>query len=129
MSGPRVVCVACGVPINSLLSPLCGACATGMPEKGTDQHVGQMIAARAAISNVVVPKAPFDHDKVAALIASELAALDGYDPNDPNSGLYDLRWSGGPTPEPEGDAWNMDYMPKGEHIAAAVAAFMQGESP
>lgn len=54
---PRIVCVACGNPTDSLLSPLCIACATGAPAKGTDQHVGQMIAARAAMSNVVVSQA------------------------------------------------------------------------
>ena len=59
--------------------------------------------------------------EVAVLIASELARIDGYDPEDQHGGLYDLRWSGGPNPEPEGDAWHMDYLPKGERIAAILA--------
>lgn len=53
-------------------------------------------------------------------IACALAELDGYDPKDQNCGLYDLRWSGGPNPEPEGDAWHMDYLPKAEKIASAL---------
>ena len=53
-------------------------------------------------------------------IACALARLDGYDPSDENGGLYDLRWAGGPEPEPLGDAWNMDYMPKAKKIAAAI---------
>ncbi len=56
-----------------------------------------------------------------AAIASELARVDGYDPDDQHGGLYDLRWSGGPTPEPEGDAWSMDYLPTAERIAKAIA--------
>lgn len=57
---------------------------------------------------------------VVTAIACELARIDGYDPEDQHGGLYDIRWSGGPTPEPEGDAWNMDYLPKAERIAMAI---------
>lgn len=62
-------------------------------------------------------------DEAAALIASELAAIDGFDAADDNCGLYDVQWTGGPTPEPLGDAWNMDYLPKGERIAKALAQY------
>lgn len=55
-------------------------------------------------------------------IASELARIDGYDPDDMHGGLYDLRWTGGREPEPAGDAWNMDYLPKAERIAVALRA-------
>lgn len=60
-------------------------------------------------------------DNLIAAIASELARVDGYDPDDQHGGLYDLRWSGGPTPEPEGDAWSMDYLPTAKRIAKAIA--------
>src|SRR5690606_30500832 len=60
-------------------------------------------------------------DKLITAIAGELARVDGYDPDDQHGGLYDLRWSGGPTPEPEGDAWSMDYLPTAERIAKAIA--------
>jgi len=59
-------------------------------------------------------------EDLAVIIASELARIDGYDPEDQHSGLYELRWTGFPTPEPEGDAWNMDYLPKAERIAKAI---------
>lgn len=62
------------------------------------------------------------NEPIVAAIAGELARLDGYDPEDQNGGLYDLRWSGGSAPEPLGDAWSMDYLPKAERIAAAIAA-------
>lgn len=63
----------------------------------------------------------FMRDRMPALIAARLAADDGYDPEDQHGGLYDLRWSGGPEPEPQGDAWSMDYLPRGEKIAADLA--------
>ena len=47
-------------------------------------------------------------DDLAALLAHELAQMDGMD----EDGLFELRWSGGTCPEPLGDAWNMDYLPK-----------------
>lgn len=50
-------------------------------------------------------------------IACALAEADGFDPDDQHGGLYDLRWSGGPAPEPLGDAWTMDYLPRAEQIA------------
>lgn len=53
-------------------------------------------------------------------IACELARIDGYNPEDLHGGLYDLRWSGGPEPEPMGDTWNMEYLPKAERIAKAL---------
>lgn len=55
-------------------------------------------------------------DELAAMLAYELAEMDGLD----EDGLFELRWSGGACPEPLGDAWNMDYMPKGERLAAIV---------
>jgi hypothetical protein len=58
----------------------------------------------------------------AAVIACELARIDGYDPEDKQGGLYDLRWSSGSAPEPLGDAWSMDYLPKAEKISAALTA-------
>jgi hypothetical protein len=48
------------------------------------------------------------------------ARIDGFEPEDENGGLYDLRWSSGASPEPLGDAWAMDYLPKGERIANAL---------
>lgn len=61
-------------------------------------------------------------DDMTRAIACALAKIDGYDPEDLNCGLYELRWSGGPNPEPEGDAWHMDYLPKAEKIAATIAS-------
>ena len=55
-------------------------------------------------------------DELAAMLAHELAEMDGMD----EDSLFELRWSGGPCPEPLGDAWNMDYLPKGERLAAVV---------
>lgn len=59
-------------------------------------------------------------DRIALVIAEALAREDGFDPADQDCGLYDLRWSGGVSPEPLGDAWKMDYLPRGERIAAAL---------
>ncbi len=56
----------------------------------------------------------------AEALAAELAKEDGYDINDMNCGLYDLRWSSGTSPEPLGDAWSMDYLPRAERIVAAL---------
>lgn len=64
-------------------------------------------------------------DEAVMVIASELARIDGYDPEDQHGGLYDLRWSGGPEPEPQGDAWNMDYLPRATRIAKALASQSQ----
>lgn len=64
-------------------------------------------------------------EELAVLIADELARIDGYDPEDPHGGLYDLRWSGGPEPEPAGDAWTMDYLPKAERIARSLTSAKQ----
>ncbi len=60
--------------------------------------------------------------ELAVVIAAELAVLDGFNPEDPQDSLFTLQWSGGSAPEPLGDAWSMDYLPKGERIAAAVFA-------
>lgn len=65
---------------------------------------------------------PSGADDQIRVIACALAEIDGYDPKDLNGGLYDLRWSGGASPEPEGDAWHMDYLPKAKKIAAALSA-------
>ena len=59
-------------------------------------------------------------DDLAALLAHELAQMDGMD----EDGLFELRWSGGTCPEPLGDAWNMDYLPKGERLAASVEQYV-----
>lgn len=56
------------------------------------------------------------NDELSAMLAHELAQMDGMD----EDGLFELRWSGGTCPEPLGDAWNMDYLPKGERLAAVV---------
>ena len=56
------------------------------------------------------------NDELAAMLAHEMAEIDGMD----EDGLFELRWSGGACPEPLGDAWNMDYLPKGERLAAVV---------
>lgn len=55
-------------------------------------------------------------DELAALLANKLAEMDGMD----EDGLFELRWSRGAQPEPLGDAWNIDYLPKGERLAAVV---------
>lgn len=55
-------------------------------------------------------------------LANALAQFDGIDVNDPHSGLFDLRWAGGPEPYPLGDAWSMDYEPKARRIAEILAA-------
>lgn len=60
-------------------------------------------------------------DDLAALLAHELAQMDGMD----EDGLFELRWSGGTCPEPLGDAWNMDYLPKGERLAATVEQYVR----
>lgn len=59
-------------------------------------------------------------DDLAALLAHELAQMDGMD----EAGLFELRWTGGACPEPLGDAWNMDYLPKGERLAASVEQYV-----
>jgi len=59
-------------------------------------------------------------DDLAALLAYELAQMDSMD----EDGLFELRWSGGNCPEPLGDAWNMDYLPKGERLAASVEQYV-----
>ena len=56
------------------------------------------------------------NDELAALLANKLAEMDHMD----EDALFSLRWSGGTEPEPLGDAWNMDYLPKGEQLAAVV---------
>jgi hypothetical protein len=56
------------------------------------------------------------NDELAALLANKLAEMDNMD----EDALFSLRWSGGTAPEPMGDAWNMDYLPKGEQLAAVV---------
>ena len=61
-------------------------------------------------------------DDLVAIIASELAAIDGFDPNDRNDSIYAVQWSGGPASEPLGDEWSINYLPKGERIAAAILA-------
>lgn len=55
-------------------------------------------------------------DDLAHQIACVLAEVDGYDPDDMNCGLYDLRWSGGSAPEPLGDAFSLEYLPKAYRI-------------
>jgi hypothetical protein len=56
------------------------------------------------------------NEELVALLANKLAEMDHMD----EDALFSLRWSGGPEPEPLGDAWNMDYLPKGEQLAAVV---------
>ncbi len=68
-----------------------------------------------------------DVEALTALIADELARIDGYDPEDQRGGLYDLRWTGGTEPEPAGDAWTMDYLPKAERIARRLASAQQAD--
>jgi hypothetical protein len=65
--------------------------------------------------------------EAARLIACELARIDGYDPEDQDSDLYDVCWSSGSNPEPLGDVWQMDYLPKGERIAAALLPFQRSD--
>ena len=84
---------------------------------------------------MTAPNAPMSAEEVSALerlthsIASELAMIDGFDPDDEHGGLYDLRWQGSSMPEPLGDAWSMDYLPKAERIArTAVAAMAEREA-
>lgn len=60
------------------------------------------------------------NDELAALLANKLAEMDHMD----EDGLFELRWSGGTYPEPLGDAWNMDYLPKGERLAASVEQYV-----
>lgn len=84
-------------------------------------------ALAAAPAAPAAPGAAVGVDEVRT-IACALAREDGFDPDDKHGGLYDLRWSGGPTPEPLGDAWAMDYLPKAERIAAALAGKAQEES-
>lgn len=55
---------------------------------------------------------------LAVAIASALADFDGMD----EASLHTLRWSYGAQPEPMGDAWCMDYLPRGEAIARLLAA-------
>lgn len=63
-----------------------------------------------------------DAELIVHRIARALAVEDGYDPDDKACGLYDLRWSGGTEPEPVGDAFTMDYLPRAERIAAIISA-------
>lgn len=50
-------------------------------------------------------------------IAALLADFDGMDLDS----LHTLRWSGGAQPEPMGDAWCMDYLPRAEAIVRLLA--------
>ena len=43
------------------------------------------------------------NDELAAMLARELAQIDGME----EDGLFSLRWSGGTCPEPVGDAWQL----------------------
>ena len=52
-------------------------------------------------------------------IACELAKIDGLDPEDEQGGAYHVVWSGQP-PEPMGDPWNLEYLPKAGRIAKAL---------
>lgn len=70
-------------------------------------------------ANATVPVEPRITDGDIAAIASELARIDGYDPEDEQGGLYHVVWSGQP-PEPMGDVWNLEYMPKAKRIAKAL---------
>lgn len=55
--------------------------------------------------------------ELSVAIASALADFDGMD----EASLHALRWSYGAQPEPMGDAWCMDYLPRGEAIARLLA--------
>lgn len=54
-------------------------------------------------------------------LACALAVCDGYDPDDGESGLFDLQWSRGHEPEILGDIFNIEYLAKAERIIALLA--------
>ena len=61
-------------------------------------------------------------EQTVVAIAFELAEQDGYDTEDKHGGLYDLKWSGGAQPEPEGDVLSLVYLPRAEKVYQAIAA-------
>ena len=107
-------------------------CQRQVDEEGIECGVSRQAVGEAIeiLESLTTPQSQVDEGRgeVATVIATELAKLDGYDPTDPHGGLYDLRWSGGTEPEPQGDAWSMDYLPKAEKIAAALTPQPQGDS-
>ena len=85
---------------------------------GSDEFTRDGMIAAFETSRAEQPKPAGDVEALAVVIAQELADIDGMDFDD----LHQLRWSGGAVPEPVGDAWSMDYYPKGERIARRLAA-------
>lgn len=65
-------------------------------------------------------QATLTDEGLAHRIACELASIDGHDPEDMNGELYHLRWSGGSCPEPLGDMFSLEYLPKAERIARTI---------
>lgn len=103
-------------------------CSCGRPDCRYDEKYGNPLRA-VAPNTLLSAEQIVALDRLTHLIASELARIDGFDPDDQHGGLYDLRWQGGSMPEPLGDAWSMDYLPKAERIAhAAVAAMAEREA-
>jgi len=74
------------------------------------------------------PAQPADAD-TAHIIACALAAYEGYDPDDKHGGLYDVKWSGGSEPEPLGDLFSLEYLPRAERIVAALNQQPGGPKP
>lgn len=56
-----------------------------------------------------------DTESTAALAAT-LAEIDGAE----DARLHQLRWTYGSSPEPIGDVWELEYLPKGERLARTV---------
>lgn len=63
-------------------------------------------------------------EKIACAVAEKLIELDGLTMDD----AMTLQWQGNP-PEPYGDAWNADYLPKGGVIADAIIAALREQEP
>ena len=55
-------------------------------------------------------------EQIACVIGATLAKLEGMSEDD----LSRVKWSGGAVPEPEGDMWTLEYMPRGMSIAFAL---------
>ena len=58
-----------------------------------------------------------------AELAIKLAEFDGLD----EDSMFQLQWSGGSAPEPLGDAFSMDYLPRAEQLFLVIQQHSQQE--
>jgi hypothetical protein len=129
MNDPKTT-ISCGCPCHDGFEPNCNCCPRMGEVRLTVAEAAQTIGTSAEFDRMPDPPVSRSGESaeitsLSVQIACALARMDGYDATDRECGLYDLRWSGGPNPEPEGDAWSMEYLPKGERIAEVIAGHAQ----